>query len=163
MGPGGLEVCGVVEGDITIEGTLTLHEGASISGEVRAGRIVVEGAFEGLALATEWLRVGRAAAFKGLGVAPEITVHQEAHVEGEFREQTEEPLAGVGELRADFSPEPSLDVEAKAKPRRIRRRRRRRSTAAAPESKVAQAGTLGKMPRLTGLKVRRAREDYSND
>ena len=154
-GRGGVVISGSVDGDVEVGGTLRLLPGASLRGEARAARIIIDGVFEGMAVASEWLRVGTGAEFEGLGVSPDVTVDEEARLKGEIRRHVD-PSRAIDTILSGAAPpkEPSPEP---------RRRRRRRSPKPKTEITPKDAADLLRMPRLTGMRVRQSREDRSND
>lgn len=83
-GEGDLEVRGRVEGEIELSGELVIAEGAAISANLRATRVVVRGAVLGDVVATESISLGESARVLGNLTAPRISIALGAQIRGEL-------------------------------------------------------------------------------
>ncbi len=96
-GEGDLLVEGVVEGDVTLRGDLTVAEGASATSNVEAQAVTVNGALEGDVRARA-VTVGGSARLRGDVVAEAFAIEEGAEVIGRFEADFELPpeLTGSG-------------------------------------------------------------------
>jgi cytoskeletal protein CcmA (bactofilin family) len=84
-GQGSYVFCGTVEGDCDINGPLTLVEGSSWKGTIKANDIVVAGVVEGDVIARQRVEISGTARVTGTLSGNSIAVAEGAVIEGEIR------------------------------------------------------------------------------
>ncbi len=103
-GQGAYVFCGTVEGDCDIDGPLTLAEGGSWKGTLKANDIVVAGTVEGDVVARQRVEIAGTARISGSLTGHSIAVAEGAIIEGDpkvvsgapptqFQEKRHEPKA----------------------------------------------------------------------
>lgn len=119
-GPGGLEILGRVEGDVSVSGDVVLGEEGAVRGNVSGTKITILGMVQGDLRATEAVLVERGARVAGDVASPRIGIANGALVRGNVRTDGEPPLApgrrgaalGQGQRGGSFQARPA----AAAKP-----------------------------------------------
>ncbi|HEU4485669.1 MAG TPA: polymer-forming cytoskeletal protein [Povalibacter sp.] len=81
---GDLIIGGVVIGESTVRGTVTLSEGGRWEGRLNASNVVVAGEWHGEIIASEKLEIRKSARIRGAVTARSIAVAQGAVIEGEM-------------------------------------------------------------------------------
>jgi cytoskeletal protein CcmA (bactofilin family) len=87
-GRGDLRVEGVVEGDLAIDGELTVADGAQVTADVEAGSVAIEGVVEGDVQASDAIAIRAGARVVGTLRAGRLSI--------------EEGAAYAGRIEADF-------------------------------------------------------------
>ena len=77
-----LVVFGIVEGNVQIDGGLTIEESGTIRGDVAAGHVTVRGVLVGNATAAESVLVDAGARVLGDAIAPRVRVIEGARLRG---------------------------------------------------------------------------------
>jgi cytoskeletal protein CcmA (bactofilin family) len=93
-GEGDLRVEGQVEGDVTITGELTIDEGASVTGDVGAGAVVIGGALRGDVTARGAVTVQATAQVEGNLGGAEVSLEEGASFHGRIDAQFDLDLDG---------------------------------------------------------------------
>lgn len=96
---GDLVVGGSVQGDGDVRGALTLSEGSSWVGEIRAGNAVIAGEVEGSVSVGEKLELRSTARIRGSLRAKSIAVAKGAIIEGDMAVTSGKPVVHFEEKR----------------------------------------------------------------
>jgi cytoskeletal protein CcmA (bactofilin family) len=145
-GRGDLLVAGHVEGPISVEGTVTIDEGAEVRGDVQATAIVVRGLLVGAATAKESVRVEPSGTVVGDARAPRVNIIDGARFRGRVqmtgdasvapaprRRRTRRLAEGPSVASEDVSrPEPTADHVARRSEPRVEARAEGRPEPAVP-------------------------------
>lgn len=99
VNPGPLVLCGSVEGDGQIDGTLSLTREASWRGNVRAYEAVIAGQLTGDLMVRGKLEIGARAVLRGRVTAGSIAIARGAIVEGEMLVTGTAPIVEFEERR----------------------------------------------------------------
>ncbi len=83
-GTGEFVICGIVEGDSDIDGPVTLAEGGSWRGTLRATDVIVAGTVEGDVVASGRVEIAASAHVRGSLSGHSIAVAQGAVIEGDI-------------------------------------------------------------------------------
>ena len=78
-----VEVAGTLEGECRVEGLVRVHEGGSITGDVAAGSIVVNGTVSGRSLEADRVEIGAKGRVLGRIRARRVAIADGAFYEGE--------------------------------------------------------------------------------
>jgi cytoskeletal protein CcmA (bactofilin family) len=92
-------VAGRIVGDADIEGALTLAEGGSWEGVIRADDVIVAGTLEGEVLARDRVEITAPARVRGRVVAGAIAISQGAVVEAELQSLGPQEVVSFDERR----------------------------------------------------------------
>jgi cytoskeletal protein CcmA (bactofilin family) len=95
-GEGDLRVEGEVEGDVTISGELTIDEGASVSGDVGAGAVIVGGTLKGDVAARGQVTVRATAQVEGNLAGAEVSLDEGASFHGRIDAEFDMPAELTG-------------------------------------------------------------------
>jgi len=124
-GPGGLEILGRVDGDVSVNGEVVLGEEGAVRGNVSGTKITVLGMVQGDLRGTEAVLVERGARVAGDVASPRIGIASGALVRGNVRTDGEPALAGgrrptaIGQgLRGSFQTR-AVATPAKAEPVKV--------------------------------------------
>jgi cytoskeletal protein CcmA (bactofilin family) len=98
-GQGSYVFCGTVEGDCDINGPLTLAEGGTWKGVLKANDVIVAGTVEGDVVARQRVEISGTARVSGSLSGNSIAVAEGAVIEGEIRVTTGEPPVQFQEKR----------------------------------------------------------------
>jgi cytoskeletal protein CcmA (bactofilin family) len=98
-GQGAYVFCGTVEGDCDIAGPLTLAEGGSWRGTMKAVDIIVAGTVEGDVVAKQRVEISGTARITGSLSGNSIAVAEGAIIEGEIKVTSGQPLTTFQEKR----------------------------------------------------------------
>ena len=96
---GDLIVGGVVQGDSSVRGTLTLSEGGRWEGRLKAASAVIAGEWYGEIAVGEKLEIRKSARIRGAISARSIAVAQGAVIEGEMAVTSGQPVVHYEEKR----------------------------------------------------------------
>ena len=99
QGEGHVLVAGRIIGDADIEGALTLAEGGSWEGVIRADDVIVAGTLEGELLARDRVEITAPARVRGRVVAGAIAISQGAVVEAELQSLGRQEVVSFDERR----------------------------------------------------------------
>jgi len=91
-GEGDLRVEGQVEGDVTISGELVIEDGASVTGDVSAGTVVVAGALQGDVAAGGPVAVRATAQVAGNLAGSEVSLEEGASFHGRIEAEFDLPV-----------------------------------------------------------------------
>jgi cytoskeletal protein CcmA (bactofilin family) len=94
-GEGSLEIFGHVDGDVTMNGDVSVGEGGSVLGNVTGTRLLVRGAVKGDLRAADAIVMERGARVVGDVSAPSIAIGAGALVRGNVRTESEPAAANV--------------------------------------------------------------------
>ncbi len=98
---GALIVCGTVQGDGRIAGTLSLARGAQWTGNIEAAHALIAGRVTGDILIAGSLEIGASAVITGRVTAKSLAIANGAVIESEVTVTSGEPVVHFEEQRAD--------------------------------------------------------------
>ena len=84
-GQGAVDIEGRVEGNLDVKGRVTVHERASIKGEIKAEDLEISGRVEGRLAISRQLNLYPGASFEGSAAAGRITMAAGARLNGEIQ------------------------------------------------------------------------------
>lgn len=85
IGKGSYVFCGEMNGDCDVDGPVTLAEGASWKGTLRAGNVIVAGRIDGDVVASHRIEVSETAHIAGSLAGRSIAVAEGAVIEGDIK------------------------------------------------------------------------------
>lgn len=91
VGEGNLRVLGEIEGDIALEGTLSVAEGGTVSANVQATAAFVEGTIDGDIDASEGVTIAASGRVNGVIRAAGLTIEEGASISGRVETDFEMP------------------------------------------------------------------------
>jgi cytoskeletal protein CcmA (bactofilin family) len=100
-GPGAFVICGIVEGESDIDGPVTLAQGGSWRGTLKATDVIVAGTVEGDVVATGRVEIASTAHVRGSLSGHSIAVAQGAVIEGDIHIASGEKPVQFTEKRKD--------------------------------------------------------------
>lgn len=98
-GPGAFVICGIVEGDSDIDGPVTLAQGGTWRGTLKATDVIVAGTVEGDVLAGRRVEIASSAHVRGSLTGHSIAVAQGAVIDGDIHIASGEEAVVFSERR----------------------------------------------------------------
>lgn len=90
-GDGDLRVEGTIDGDVALDGTLTVADGASVTADVQAASVLVEGALDGDIGATGAVAIRSGARVRGTIRGGSFAIEEGASLSGRIEAEFEMP------------------------------------------------------------------------